>query len=57
MPEVHLPIKLEVHVANSFCIVTLQQFLQNVSDVPESVMKSVWETDAFIIGLAQKCTK
>jgi hypothetical protein len=31
----------------------LQQFLQGVSDVPESVMKSVWEIDAFIMGLAQ----
>jgi hypothetical protein len=36
---------------------TLQQFLQSVSDVPESVMKSVGETDAFIIGLAHKRTK
>jgi hypothetical protein len=36
---------------------TLQQFLQSVSDVPESVMKSVWETDTFIIRLAQKLTK
>jgi hypothetical protein len=36
---------------------TLQQFLQSVSDVPESVMKSVWEIDPFIVGLAQKCTK
>jgi hypothetical protein len=36
---------------------TLQQFLQSVSDVPESVMKCVWEIDAFIIGLAQKSTK
>jgi hypothetical protein len=36
---------------------TLQQFLQSVSEVPESVMKSLWEIDAFIIGLAQKHTK
>jgi hypothetical protein len=36
---------------------TLQQFLQSVSDVPEPVMKSVWEKHAFIIGLAQKRTK
>jgi hypothetical protein len=28
-----------------------------VSDVPESVMNSMWEIDAFIIGLAQKRTK
>jgi hypothetical protein len=38
-------------------IETLQQFMQCVSDVPESGMKSVWETDTFIIGLAQKHTK
>jgi hypothetical protein len=36
---------------------TLQQFLQSVSDVPESVMKCVWETNTFIMGLAQKRTK
>jgi hypothetical protein len=36
---------------------TLQQFLQSVNDVPESVIKSVWEIDTFIIGLAQKRTK
>jgi hypothetical protein len=36
---------------------TLQQLLQSVSDVPESVMKSVWEIDKFIIGLAQKRIK
>jgi hypothetical protein len=26
---------------------TLQQFLQSISDVPESVMKSVWEIDIY----------
>jgi hypothetical protein len=36
---------------------TLQQFLQSVSDFSESVMKSVWEIDTFIIGLAQKHTQ
>jgi hypothetical protein len=36
---------------------TLQQFLRSMSDVPESVMKSVWGIDTFIIGLAQKRTK
>jgi hypothetical protein len=36
---------------------TLRQFLQSMSDVRESVMKSVWEIDTFIIGLAQKRTK
>jgi hypothetical protein len=36
---------------------TSQQFLQSVSDVPESVMKSVWKVDTFIIGLAHKRTK
>jgi hypothetical protein len=36
---------------------TLQQFLQSVSDVPESEMKCVQEIDTFIIGLAQKHTK
>jgi hypothetical protein len=28
-----------------------------MSDVPESVIKSVWEIDTFIIGLAQKFMK
>jgi hypothetical protein len=36
---------------------TLQQFLQSVSDVPKSVMKSVWEKDTFIMGLVQKHMK
>jgi hypothetical protein len=31
---------------------TLQQFLQSVSDVPESLMKCVSEIHAYIIGLA-----
>jgi hypothetical protein len=35
----------------------LQQFLQSVSDAPESVIKSVWEINTFIIGLAQKRMK
>jgi hypothetical protein len=38
-------------------IETLQQFLQSASNFPESVMKSEWEIDRFIIGLAQKCMK
>jgi hypothetical protein len=36
---------------------TLQQYLQNVSDIPEAVMKSIWEIDEFVTGLAQKCKK
>jgi hypothetical protein len=36
---------------------TLQQFLQSVNNVPKSVMKSVWEIDTFIVGMAQKRTK
>jgi hypothetical protein len=51
--SVPMPVHCEAVKADE----TLQQFLQSVSDVPESVMKNVWEKDAYIIGLAQKRTK
>jgi hypothetical protein len=35
---------------------TLQQFIHNMNNVPESVMGSIWEVDAFIAGLVQKHT-
>jgi hypothetical protein len=50
-------VPMPVHCEAVKTVETLQQFLQSVSYVPESVMKSVWEIDAFIIGLAQKHTK
>jgi hypothetical protein len=51
--SVPVPMYCEAVKANE----TLQQFLQSVSDVPQSVMKSVWEIHIFIIGLADKRTK
>jgi hypothetical protein len=50
---VHVPMYFEAVKA----VETLQQFLQSMSDVQEAVMKSVWEIDTFLIGLAQKHTK
>jgi hypothetical protein len=51
--SVHVPMHCEAVKA----VEILQQFLQSVSNVLESVMKRVREIDAFIIVLAQKCTK
>jgi hypothetical protein len=50
-------VSVPMHCEAVKAVETLQQFLQSVSDVPESVMKSLWEIDAFIVGLAQKRTK
>jgi hypothetical protein len=50
-------VPVPMHFEAVKAVETLQWFLQSVSNVPESVMKSVWEIDAFIIGLAQKNTK
>jgi hypothetical protein len=55
MNEEIVPVPMHCEAVKA--VETLQQFLQSVSDVPESVMKSVWEIDAFIIGLARKRTK
>jgi hypothetical protein len=50
-------VPMPMHCEAVKAVETLQQFLQSMSDVTESVMKSVWEMDAFIMGLAQKRTK
>jgi hypothetical protein len=55
MSEESVPVPMYCEALKA--VETLQQFLQSMSDVPESVMKCVWEVDTFIVGLAQKCMK
>jgi hypothetical protein len=44
--EESLPVPMYCEAVKA--VETLQQFLQSVSNVPELVMKSVWDIDAFI---------